>query len=139
MLLSRGSNMYIVLSHHDASQTHRLISHLLLLGCKVSVIGNPDRLINAIEENTPDVLFVGFPVIDDRALSVLNSLRLHPSTAALPLVVISSAASSAASPAGQADSHMQAIAAGCDEILKTPFSLADVEAVLSHFQDEVAS
>jgi CheY-like chemotaxis protein len=119
--------VYAILSYHDPVETHRLVTDLLRLGCKISLISNPYRLIAAVEESRPDLLFVGFPAVDEKALHVMHELRQHPSTAALPLVVIS--------PAANADSHFQAFAAVCDDILRTPVSHADIEALLSKFQD----
>jgi DNA-binding response OmpR family regulator len=117
--------MYVLVSHHDAIEKHRLMLHLLRLGCQISVTSDPDRLTLMADEAKPDLLIVGFPALDQHALKLMIKLREHPSTSQLPLVVIT--------PAEKADFRLQALDAGCDDFLTTSYSASEIDALVSRF------
>jgi PleD family two-component response regulator len=117
--------MYVLISHHDPLELHQLATQILLLGGKVATTSDPARLLMKIDEAKPDLLLVGFRELNADAWHQITMLREHPSTSAVPLVMIW--------PAQKMNLYKQAVDAGCADFLISPFTRIDIDALITRF------
>jgi PleD family two-component response regulator len=117
--------MYVLISHHDPLELHQLATQILLLGGKVSTASDPARLPLKMEEAKPDLLLVGFRELNPDTWNMIATLREHPASAGVPLVMIW--------PSNKMALYKQAVEAGCADFLISPFTRIDIGALIARF------
>ncbi len=93
-----------------------------ILGAEVDLASNGMEVMKAVQEHAYDLLVLDLmmPVMD--GFDVARRLRQHPRTSTLPIVAISALA--------RPGDREAALAAGCDEFIRKPFEIDELERTL---------
>src|SRR5919205_2232795 len=97
----------------------------LLVGVRAEVAGDGLAVLASVERERPRMILLDLmlPALD--GFQVARQLKGDPATRAIPIVAVSAMA--------RPDDREAALAAGCDEFVRKPFELDDLEAVIRSY------
>ncbi len=93
-----------------------------LLGVRAEVAGDGLAVLASVERERPKVILLDLMMPGLDGFQVTRHLKADPATASIPIVAVSAMA--------RPDDRETALAAGCDEFVRKPFELDDLEAVI---------
>jgi CheY-like chemotaxis protein len=93
-----------------------------LLGVRAEVAGDGLAVLASVERERPSVILLDLMMPGLDGFQVTRQLKGNPATAGIPIVAVSAMA--------RPDDRETALAAGCDEFVRKPFELDDLEAVI---------
>jgi len=93
-----------------------------LLGVRAEVAGDGLAVLASVERERPRVILLDLMMPGLDGFEVTRHLKANPATANIPIVAVSAMA--------RPDDRETALAAGCDEFVRKPFELDDLEAVI---------
>jgi two-component system, cell cycle response regulator DivK len=101
-----------------------------LVGVRADVAGNGLAVLASVQRERPNVILLDLMMPGLDGFQVTRQLKGNPETATIPIVAISAMA--------RPDDRDAALAAGCDEFVRKPFELEDLEAVIRSYLEAVA-
>jgi CheY-like chemotaxis protein len=101
-----------------------------LVGVRTDVVGNGLAVLASAKRERPSVILLDLMMPGLDGFQVTRQLKSNPETAGIPIVAISALA--------RPDDREAALAAGCDEFVRKPFELDDLEAVIRSYLEAVA-
>ena len=101
-----------------------------LVGVRADVAGNGLAVLASVQRERPNVILLDLMMPGLDGFQVTRQLKGNPETASIPIVAISAMA--------RPDDRDAALAAGCDEFVRKPFELEDLEAVIRSYLEAVA-
>lgn len=102
-----------------------------LVGVRADVAGDGLAVLASIQRERPSVILLDLMMPGLDGFQVTRQLKGNPETATIPIVAISAMA--------RPDDRAAALAAGCDEFVRKPFELDDLEAVIRSYLVNVAT
>jgi len=93
-----------------------------LLGVRAEVAGDGLAVLASVERERPKVILLDLMMPGLDGFQVTRHLKGDPATASIPIVAVSAMA--------RPDDRETALAAGCDDFVRKPFELDDLEAVI---------
>jgi CheY-like chemotaxis protein len=93
-----------------------------LVGVRAEVAGDGLAVLASVERERPTVILLDLMMPGLDGLEVTRHLKGDPATAGIPIIAVSAMA--------RADDREAALAAGCDDFVRKPFELEDLEAVI---------
>ena len=93
-----------------------------LLGVRAEVAGDGLAVLASVERERPKVILLDLMMPGLDGFQVTRHLKSDPATAGIPIVAVSAMA--------RPDDRETALAAGCDDFVRKPFELDDLEAVI---------
>ncbi len=93
-----------------------------LLGVRAEVAGDGLAVLASVERERPKVILLDLMMPGLDGFQVTRHLKADPATASIPIVAVSAMA--------RPDDRETALAAGCDDFVRKPFELDDLEAVI---------
>ena len=93
-----------------------------LLGVRAEVAGDGLAVLASVERERPKVILLDLMMPGLDGFQVTRHLKRDPATASIPIVAVSAMA--------RPDDRETALAAGCDDFVRKPFELDDLEAVI---------
>ena len=121
-MIARGTTRTHVLVVDDEQDIAGLIKHGLEKGgdIEVEIVGTGDGALKAVNERTPDliVLDLNLPVLS--GLEVCRILRSRPSTATVPIIMLTARTSES--------DRVTGLDVGADDYITKPFSLRELAA-----------
>ncbi len=93
-----------------------------LLGVRAEVAGDGLAVLASVERERPRVILLDLMMPGLDGFQVTRHLKANPATASIPIVAVSAMA--------RPDDRETALAAGCDDFVRKPFELDDLEAVI---------
>ena len=93
-----------------------------LLGVRAQVAGDGLAVLASVERERPRVILLDLMMPGLDGFQVTRHLKANPATASIPIVAVSAMA--------RPDDRETALAAGCDDFVRKPFELDDLEAVI---------
>ena len=96
-----------------------------LVGARAEVAGDGRAVLASVERERPHMILLDLmmPVLD--GFQVTRQLKGNPATASIPIVAVSALA--------RPDDREAALAAGCDNFLRKPFDLDELEALIKQY------
>ena len=96
-----------------------------LVGARAEVAGNGLAVLASVERERPRMILLDLmlPALD--GFQVARQLKADPATRSIPIVAVSAMA--------RADDREAALAAGCDEFVRKPFELDDLENMIRKY------
>lgn|SRR5207302_2040265 len=96
-----------------------------LVGVRSEVVGDGLAVLASIERERPRMILLDLmmPLLD--GFQVARRLKSDPATASIPIVAVSALA--------RPDDREEALAAGCDEFVRKPFELDELEQVIRNY------
>jgi two-component system, cell cycle response regulator DivK len=96
-----------------------------LVGARAEVAGNGLAVLASVERERPRMILLDLmlPALD--GFQVARQLKADPATRTIPIVAVSAMA--------RADDREAALAAGCDEFVRKPFELDDLENMIRKY------
>jgi CheY-like chemotaxis protein len=93
-----------------------------LVGARCCVVGDGLAVLASVERERPRMILLDLmmPILD--GFQVAQRLKGDPATAGIPIVAVSALA--------RPDDREAALAAGCDEFVRKPFDLDELEQVI---------
>jgi CheY-like chemotaxis protein len=102
-----------------------------LVGVRAEAVGDGLAVLASIQRERPSVILLDLMMPGLDGFQVTRQLKGNPDTASIPIVAISAMA--------RPDDREAALAAGCDEFVRKPFELDDLEAVIRSYLVDVAT
>jgi CheY-like chemotaxis protein len=99
-----------------------------LLGVRAEVAGDGLAVLASVERERPKVILLDLMMPGLDGFQVTRHLKADPATAGIPIVAVSAMA--------RPDDRETALAAGCDEFVRKPFELDDLEAVIRAYLED---
>jgi CheY-like chemotaxis protein len=93
-----------------------------LLGVRAEVAGDGLAVLASVERERPTVILLDLMMPGLDGFQVTRQLKGNPATAGIPIVAVSAMA--------RPDDRETALAAGCDDFVRKPFELDDLEGVI---------
>jgi two-component system, cell cycle response regulator DivK len=93
-----------------------------LVGVRAEVAGDGLSVLACVSRERPKMILLDLMMPGLDGFQVTRQLKADPSTASIPIVAVSAMA--------RPDDREAALAAGCDEFVRKPFELDDLEAVI---------
>jgi CheY-like chemotaxis protein len=93
-----------------------------LVGVRAQVAGDGPAVLASVERERPRMILLDLMLPGLDGLQVTRQLKADPATRNIPIVAVSAMA--------RPDDRDAALAAGCDEFVRKPFELDDLEAVI---------
>ena len=93
-----------------------------LLGVRAQVAGDGLAVLASVERERPKVILLDLMMPGLDGFQVTRHLKSDPATAGIPIVAVSAMA--------RPDDRETALAAGCNDFVRKPFELDDLEAVI---------
>lgn len=93
-----------------------------LLGVRAEVACDGLAVLASVERERPRVILLDLMMPGLDGFQVTRHLKANPDTASIPIVAVSAMA--------RPDDRETALAAGCDDFVRKPFELDDLEAVI---------
>jgi len=93
-----------------------------LLGVRAEVAGDGLAVLASVERERPRMILLDLMMPGLDGFQVTRHLKSNPATASIPIVAVSAMA--------RPDDRETALAAGCDDFVRKPFELDDLEAVI---------
>jgi CheY-like chemotaxis protein len=98
-----------------------------LVGARAEVAGDGIAVLDSVSRKRPDMILLDLMMPGLDGLQVTRKLKANPETASIPIVAVSAMA--------RPDDREAALAAGCDEFVRKPFELDDLEALIRAYLD----
>jgi len=98
-----------------------------LVGARANVAGDGLAVLASVERERPRVILLDLMMPGLDGFEVTRQLKADPATASIPIVAISALA--------RPDDREAALAAGCDEFVRKPFELDELEALIKGYLD----
>ena len=99
-----------------------------LLGVRAEVAGDGLAVLALVERERPKVILLDLMMPGLDGFQVTRHLKADPATASIPIVAVSAMA--------RPDDRETALAAGCDDFVRKPFELDDLEAVIRGYLED---
>ena len=96
-----------------------------LVGARAEVAGDGLAVLASVERERPRMILLDLMMPGLDGFQVTRQLKSNPSTAGIPIVAVSAMA--------RPDDREAALAAGCDDFVRKPFELDDLEAVIRSY------
>jgi two-component system, cell cycle response regulator DivK len=96
-----------------------------LVGARAEVAGDGIAVLASVERERPRMILLDLMMPGLDGFQVTRQLKSNPLTAAIPIVAVSAMA--------RPDDREAALAAGCDDFVRKPFELDDLEAVIRNY------
>jgi two-component system, cell cycle response regulator DivK len=93
-----------------------------LVGVRAEVAGDGLSVLACVSRERPKMILLDLMMPGLDGFQVTRQLKADPLTASIPIVAVSAMA--------RPDDREAALAAGCDEFVRKPFELDDLEAVI---------
>ncbi len=93
-----------------------------LVGVRAAVAGDGLAVLASVERERPRMILLDLMMPGLDGFQVTRHLKANPATANIPIVAVSAMA--------RPDDRAAALAAGCDDFVRKPFELDDLEAVI---------
>src|SRR3979409_804973 len=93
-----------------------------LVGVRAQVAGDGLAVLASVERERPKMILLDLMMPGLDGFQVTRQLKADPETAGIPIVAVSAMA--------RPDDREAALAAGCDDFVRKPFELDDLEAVI---------
>jgi CheY-like chemotaxis protein len=93
-----------------------------LLGARAEVAADGLTVLASVSRERPNVILLDLMMPGLDGFQVTRQLKANPETASIPIVAISALA--------RPDDREAALAAGCDDFVRKPFELDDLEALI---------
>ena len=93
-----------------------------LVGVRAEVAGDGLAVLASVRRERPSVILLDLMMPGLDGFQVTRQLKANPDTASIPIVAVSAMA--------RPDDREAALAAGCDDFVRKPFELDDLEAVI---------
>jgi CheY-like chemotaxis protein len=93
-----------------------------LLGVRAEVASDGLAVLASVERERPKMILLDLMMPGLDGLQVTRQLKANPDTAGIPIIAVSAMA--------RPDDRETALAAGCDDFVRKPFELDDLEAVI---------
>jgi len=93
-----------------------------LVGVRAEVAGDGLAVLASVERERPRMILLDLMLPGLDGFQVARQLKGDPATRAIPIVAVSAMA--------RPDDREAALAAGCDDFVRKPFELDDLEAVI---------
>src|SRR5438093_2238860 len=98
-----------------------------LVGVRAAVAGDGLAVLASVERERPRVILLDLMMPGLDGFEVTRQLKADPATASIPIVAVSALA--------RPDDREAALAAGCDEFVRKPFELDELEALIKGYLD----
>jgi two-component system, cell cycle response regulator DivK len=114
----------LVLIGEDESDNQVILQTVVeaLVGVRAAVAGDGLAVLASVVRERPRMILLDLMMPRLDGFQVTRQLKGNPETASIPIVAISAMA--------RPDDREAALAAGCDEFVRKPFELDDLEAVI---------
>lgn len=126
---SAGRDRPLVLIAEDEPDNQTILEMVVevLIGAQAVLVANGLEVLEAVDRERPALVLLDLmmPLVD--GFEVARRLKANPATAAIPVVAISALA--------RAGDREDALAAGCDDFVRKPFELDDLERLLRSYLD----
>jgi CheY-like chemotaxis protein len=99
-----------------------------LVGARAEVAGDGLTVLACVSRERPKMILLDLMMPGLDGFQVTRHLKADPATAGIPIVAVSAMA--------RPDDRDAALAAGCDEFVRKPFELDDLEAVIRTYLDD---
>jgi CheY-like chemotaxis protein len=96
-----------------------------LVGVRAEVAGDGLAVLASVERERPRMILLDLMMPGLDGFQVTRQLKADPSTSSIPIVAVSAMA--------RPDDRAAALAAGCDDFVRKPFELDDLEAVIRSY------
>jgi CheY-like chemotaxis protein len=96
-----------------------------LVGARAEVAGDGIGVLAAVQRERPDMILLDLMMPGLDGFEVTRKLKGDPETADIPIVAVSALA--------RPDDRESALAAGCDDFVRKPFELDDLEAIIRSY------
>src|SRR5438105_9589694 len=96
-----------------------------LVGARAEVAGDGLAVLASVERERPRVILLDLMMPGLDGFEVARQLKADPGTASIPIVAVSALA--------RPDDREAALAAGCDDFVRKPFELDDLEALIKKY------
>ena len=96
-----------------------------LVGARAQVAGDGLAVLASVERERPRVILLDLMMPGLDGFEVTRQLKSDPATASIPIVAISALA--------RPDDREAALAAGCDDFVRKPFELDELEALIKGY------
>ncbi|MDQ3812231.1 MAG: response regulator [Chloroflexota bacterium] len=96
-----------------------------LVGARAQVAGDGLALLACVERERPRMILLDLMMPGLDGFEVTRQLKANPATADIPILAISALV--------RPDDREAALAAGCDEFVRKPFELDELEALINTF------
>jgi CheY-like chemotaxis protein len=93
-----------------------------LVGVRAAVAGDGLAVLASVERERPRMILLDLMMPGLDGFQVTRHLKSNPATSSIPIVAVSAMA--------RPDDRAAALAAGCDDFVRKPFELDDLEAVI---------
>lgn len=102
-----------------------------LVGVRAEVAGDGLAVLACVQRERPRMILLDLMMPGLDGFQVTRQLKADPSTASIPIVAVSAMA--------RPDDREAALAAGCDDFVRKPFELDDLEAVIRTYLESSPS
>ena len=103
-----------------------------LVGVRAAVAGDGLAVLASVERERPRMILLDLMMPGLDGFQVTRQLKGDPATADIPIVAVSAMA--------RPDDREAALAAGCNDFIRKPFELDDLEAVIrTYVSDEIGA
>jgi two-component system, cell cycle response regulator DivK len=99
-----------------------------LVGARAEVAGDGLTVLACVSRERPKMILLDLMMPGLDGFQVTRQLKADPATAGIPIVAVSAMA--------RPDDRDAALAAGCDEFVRKPFELDDLEAMIRTYLDD---
>ncbi len=96
-----------------------------LVGARATVAGDGLAVLASVERERPQMILLDLMMPGLDGFQVTRQLKADPATANIPIIAVSAMA--------RPDDREAALAAGCDDFVRKPFELDDLEAVIRNY------
>ena len=96
-----------------------------LVGARAEVAGDGIAVLKSVSRERPKMILLDLMMPGLDGFEVTRKLKSDPATASIPIVAVSAMA--------RPDDRAAALAAGCDDFVRKPFELDDLEAVIRSY------
>jgi two-component system cell cycle response regulator DivK len=93
-----------------------------LVGARATIAGDGLQVLASVQRERPRMILLDLMMPGLDGFEVTRHLKADPTTANIPIVAVSAMA--------RPDDREAALAAGCDDFVRKPFELDDLEAVI---------
>src|SRR3954454_13032310 len=96
-----------------------------LVGARAEVAGDGLAVLASVERERPRMILLDLMMPGLDGFQVTRQLKANPATATIPIVAVSALA--------RPDDREAALAAGCDNFVRKPFDLDELEALINRY------
>lgn len=118
------SDQDLVLIGEDEPDNQVILQTIVetLVGARATVAADGLAVLASVERERPGMILLDLMLPGLDGFQVTRQLKADPATRGIPIVAVSAMA--------RPDDREAALAAGCDEFVRKPFELDDLEAVI---------